>query len=343
MNHTDLCIAIAAPGGYAPDRALFERAVARLQAQGVAVRNYYDPDQVHQRFAGTDAGRLAGLNAAAQDPDAQVVLMLRGSYGMTRLLPQIDFHAMAASGKLFVGYSDITAFHMGLYAATGAISFAGPMVCDDFTRPEPVAYTLDQMWDCLRGPVHAVRGAAQGNPAVDVQGTLWGGNLAMLASMLGTPYFAGIDGGILFLEDISEHPYRVERMVLQLQQAGVLERQRALVLGDFSGYRLSAADNGYDFDAMLAYLRAHLGIPVVAGLPFGHIRERCTLPFGAPARLVSDAEGFTLTASGYPTLAALAGRANPSLPPYDADTDLTDHGAARGKGDAGLTGGKGHG
>lgn len=315
MTEHPLCIAIAAPGGHALNRAQFERGVARLRAQGITVHNYYDPDRVHQRFAATDAERLAQLNAAANDPDAQIVLMLRGSYGMNRILPQIDFHAMAASGKLFVGYSDITAFHMGLYAATGAISFAGPMVCDDLIRAEPVAYTLNQLWDCLRGPEHTVRGVAQGNPQVDLQGTLWGGNLAMLASLLGTPYFANIDNGILFLEDIGEHPYRVERMLLQLQQAGVLERQRAVVLGDFSGYRLGANDNGYDFDAMLAYMRERLPVPVLTGLPFGHIKERCTLPFGAQARLVSDADGFALTVSGYPTLAALAGRGNPVLPP----------------------------
>ncbi|GAB2840444.1 muramoyltetrapeptide carboxypeptidase [Pseudoduganella ginsengisoli] len=319
MNPPNLCIAIAAPGGYALDRAQFERGIARLQAQGITVHNYYDPDRVHQRFAATDAERLAQLNAAAQDPDAQVVVMLRGSYGMTRLLPDIDFRAMADSGKLFVGYSDITAFHMGLYAATGAMSFAGPMILDDFVRDEPVPYTLDQLWDCLRGPVHTVRGAAQGNPAVDVQGTLWGGNLAMLASLIGTPYFARIDHGILFIEDISEHPYRIERMLLQLQQAGVLEKQKALVLGDFSGYRLGPSDNGYDFDAMVAYLRGRLPIPVLTGLPFGHIRTRCTLPFGAQGRLVSDAEGFTLTATGYPTLAALSGCANPVLPAQGGD------------------------
>ena len=318
MTQHHLCIAIAAPGGYALDRPQFERGVARLRAQGVTVHNYYDPERVHQRFAATDAERLAQLNAAASDPDAQVVLMLRGSYGMTRLLPHIDFRAMADSGKLFVGYSDITAFHMGLYAATGAISFAGPMVCADLIRDELADYTLNQLWNCLRGPVHTVRGAAQGNPRVDVQGTLWGGNLAMLVSMLGTPYFKQVDNGILFLEDIGEHPYRIERMLLQLQQAGVLEQQQAVVLGDFSGYRLSPADNGYDFDAMLAYMRERLPVPVLTGLPFGHIKEHCTLPFGARARLVSGAEGFELTVSGYPTLAALAGRANPELPPLGA-------------------------
>ena len=131
---------------------------------------------------------------------------------------------------------------------------------------------------------------------------MWGGNLAMVVSLLGTPYFPRIDGGILYVEDIGEHPYRVERLLLQLQQAGVLERQRALVLGDFSGYKLGANDNGYDFDTMLAHLRATLPIPVISGLSFGHIPRRVTIPFGAQGRLVSDRDGFSLMLSDYPTV-----------------------------------------
>lgn len=295
-------IAIAAPGGYALDDTALARGIARLEAQGCIVHNYYQSERKFLRFAGTDDGRLAQLDAAAADPACQVVIMLRGQYGISRIMPRIDFRKMADSGKLFSGYSDITAFHMGLYQATGRISFAGPMMCDDFIREEPVEYTLRQFWDCLRGPTHSVRGTAAGNPLVDVQGTLWGGNLAMVNHLIGTRFWPQIDGGILFLEDIAEHPYRVERMLLQLHYAGVLERQRAIVLGDFSGYRLGAHDNGYDFDTMLAFIRETLPVPVLTGLPFGHVKERCTLPFGAQAQLVSDAEGFNLTVSAYPTL-----------------------------------------
>jgi muramoyltetrapeptide carboxypeptidase len=298
-------IAIAAPGGFALDQAALEAGIARLRAQGHVVHNYYDPEQKFQRFGGTDAGRLAQLNAAAADPDVQVVMALRGSYGISRILPQIDFDAMAASGKLFVGYSDFTAFHMGLMARTGWISFAGPMICDDFTRAEPDPFTLRQLADCLRGPRHVVTAVATGNPAVDVEGTLWGGNLAMLVHLLGTPYFPVIDDGILFVEDVNEHPYRVERMLLQLLHAGVIGRQRAVVLGDFSGYKLGQFENGYDFDAMLGYLRERLPVPVLTGLEFGHVRRRVTLPFGGRARLVSDAAGFSLDIGDYPTLPPL--------------------------------------
>jgi muramoyltetrapeptide carboxypeptidase len=295
-------IALVAPGGYAVEPEAVTRGIARLEAQGILVHNYYEHDKRHLRFGGTDEARLAQLNAAAADPDVQIVVALRGQYGLTRLMAHIDFDRMADSGKLFVGYSDITDFHMGLYARRGAISYAGPMFAGDFGAAEPVDFTLDNFWACLKGPTHTVAGQGAGNPALDVAGTVWGGNLAMVMSLVGTPWFPQIDGGILFLEDIAEHPYRVERMLLQLMQAGVLARQRAIVLGDFSGYRLAPSDNGYNFDEMLAYLRATLPCPILTGLEFGHIQRRVTIPFGAQGRLVSAVEGWRLTMSDYPTL-----------------------------------------
>lgn len=295
-------VAIAAPGGCAPDNDAVQRGVARLEAHGCLVHNYYDHASIYQRFGGTDQGRLAQLYDAAADPDVQVVMALRGQYGMSRLLPHIDFDAMARSGKVFVGYSDITAFHMALFAKTGAISYAGPMVAGDFGAVEPEQFTLDNFFQCLAGPKHTIAESACGNPALEVEGTIWGGNLAMFVSLLGTEFFPRIDDGILFFEDIAEHPYRIERLLLQLNQAGVLARQKAVVLGDFSGYRLSPADNGYDFDEMLAYLRQTLPVPILTGLSFGHIPRRVTIPFGAQARLKSDADGFALTLSDYPTV-----------------------------------------
>lgn len=298
-------IAIVAPAGQALDPCAVDRGIARLEDQGCLVHNYYDHNSIHERFGGTEAGRLAQLQAAVQDPDVQIIMALRGGYGTTRLLPHIDFEAIAASGKLVVGFSDVTAIHMGLLAKTGALSYAGPMIAGDFGAREPVQFTLDDFWHCLQGPTHTIHECASGNPGIQEEGRVWGGNLAMIVSLLGTPYFPAlplIDGGILYLEDIGEHPYRVERMLLQLQQAGVLERQRAVVLGDFSGYKLAPNDNGYDFDTMLAHLRATLPVPVLHGLSFGHIPRRVTIPFGAQGRLASTADGFSLTLSDYPTL-----------------------------------------
>ncbi|MET0268015.1 MAG: muramoyltetrapeptide carboxypeptidase [Duganella sp.] len=308
MNQQAIGIAIVAPGGYAPDSVALRAGVTRLEQQGFVIHNYYDDDAKYQRFGGTDAARLAQLHAAAADPAVQVVMALRGSYGMSRLLPHIDYRALADSGKLFVGYSDFTALQMALMKETGAISFAGPMICDDFTRAEPDSYTVQQLFDCLRGPQHQVHGAVADevvdNPLLDVNGRLWGGNLAMLTSLLGTPYFPTIDNGILFIEDVGEHPYRIERMLLQLLYAGVFDTQRALVLGEFTAYKAGAFDNGYDFAAMLAYLRERLPLPVLTGLPFGHVKRRATLPFGGMARLESQARAFALTISDYPTLPA---------------------------------------
>jgi muramoyltetrapeptide carboxypeptidase len=303
VNNQQIGIAIVAPSGYTLDSEALARGVARLEQLGHTVHNYVDTAQVFQRFGGTDDARLAQLHAAADNPDVQVVMALRGQYGLTRLLPQIDFARMAASGKIFVGFSDFTAFQMALLAQAGAMSYAGPMFLPDFAGRDTVDFTAGDFFDCLRGPTHRVTQAVAGNPQLDLQGTLWGGNLAMINSMLGTPYFPQVDGGILFVEDVNEHPYRVERMLLQLMQAGVLARQKALILGDFSAYKITPVDNGYDFDAMLSYLRATLPCPVLTGLQFGHCATRVTLPFGAAAALRSDGEQFTLTISGYPHLA----------------------------------------
>jgi muramoyltetrapeptide carboxypeptidase len=290
-------VGIVSPGGYAPDEGGLRRAIARLEAHGCTVRNYYEHGARHQRFGADDEERVAQLHDAARDPDVQVVIALRGGYGMSRL---------ANSGKLFVGHSDITALHMGLLAQDGAISFAGPMICDDFTREDESDFTMRQFWDCLRGPECRIDAtlpvSATDNPVLDCEGTLWGGNLSILTHLAGTPYLPAIEDGILFVEDINEHPYRIERMLLQLLHGGVLARQQALVLGDFSNYKLSDYDNGYDFEAMLAWLRREVDIPVVTGLPFGHVRDKVTLPVGARARLRSRARELRLDMSGYPTL-----------------------------------------
>ncbi|WP_426112755.1 LD-carboxypeptidase [Massilia sp. PWRC2] len=298
-------IAIIAPGGRPPDDARLPIGLERLRARGFVVHNYYEPDGAFQRFGGTDDGRLAQLKAALADPAIDVIMAMRGSYGLTRLLPRIDFDALAASGKIVVGFSDVTALHMGLMAKTGAMSYAGPMFAGDFCGDAEDALTMHSFFTCLAGPTHTIVEQVSGNPTVAVDGPVWGGNLAMLVSLLGTPYFPAlplIDGGIVYIEDVNEHPYRIERMLLQLLQAGILGCQRALVIGEVSAYRLSPADQGYDFDAMLAYLRATLPIPVLTGLRFGHSASRVTIPFGAAGRLRSDEQGFSLTLDGYPSL-----------------------------------------
>lgn len=294
------CIAIVAPSGYAAEPGALELAVNRLREDGCTVHCLCEETARFQRFAASDAERAAQLHAAASDPAVDIVLALRGGYGMSRLLHRLDLEALAASGKMFVGHSDFTIMHMGLLAH-GAASFAGPMLCADFSRTDPSPYTVDDFWRCLRGPQHTIRFQSAVHTPLAVSGTIWGGNLTMLAHLVGTPYLPQIENGILFLEDVNEHPYRIERMLLQLQHAGRL-KQRAIVFGDFSGYRLAEYDNGYDFAAMLDYLRTLIDVPLLTGLPFGHIRDKCTLVVGSQGNLVSDGTNCTLEMRGYPTL-----------------------------------------
>lgn len=296
------CIAIVSPSGYAPNPDAVTSGIATLQAQGCQVRNLTDPVYRHHRFGARDDQRIAQLYAAAQDPDVDIVMALRGGYGLTRLLPDLDFSLLARSGKLFVGHSDFTALQMGLLATQGHVTFSAPMLCDDFVREELSAFSLTDFWQCLSHSQHVVRGTATGNPEVDLHGTLWGGNLAMLTHLVGSPWLPQIDGGILFVEDVNEHPYRVERMLLQLLHAGVLQKQKALILGDFSGYKLTDYDNGYDFEQMLLWLRQQVPIPILSGLPIGHGRDKVTLPVGAPAHLYALNGHFSLTVSDYPHL-----------------------------------------
>ncbi len=166
----------------------------------------------------------------------------------------------------------------------GMPTFAGPMAAYDFGAETPSAFTLDHCWGLLGADHYEIECPLDG-PDFAGEGMLWGGNLAMVAHLVGTPHFPRVDGGILFLEDIGEHPYRVERMLYQLHFAGVLARQRAVLLGTFNGYELAANDNGYDAAAMVAHVRARFGPARVHGLPFGHMPEKLTLPVGGRCAL----------------------------------------------------------
>src|SRR5690606_7883054 len=173
--------------------------------------------------------------------------------------------AVADSGKIFVGHSDFTAFNLALLARTGAVSYTGPSAVPDFGQKSMDDLTADLFAEVMRDELEILSFESPDSDRVDARGVLWGGNLAMLATLLGTPFFPQIDGGILFLEDVGEHPYRIERMLTQLLHAGVLERQNAIVLGRFTEYRTATHDNGYDLDSVVKWLRGACRVPVVTG------------------------------------------------------------------------------
>ena len=205
----------------------------------------------------------------------------RGGYGVTRLLPHLDWTKLADSGKRFVGQSDFTAFNLALLAKTGLISYAGPTACYDFGAIKPEILTTEIFGEVMRGELEILSFESQQADTVDCRGILWGGNLAMITSLIGTPFMPKIKGGILFVEDVGEHPYRVERMLNQLAQAGILGKQKALLLGGFTNYRLAEHDRGYDLHSAIDFIRKSVKIPVIPGLPFGHTPMKATLPIGA--------------------------------------------------------------
>jgi muramoyltetrapeptide carboxypeptidase len=288
-------LAIVAVSGCALDGLAVERGLQVLRERGFVVHNYYAHDQKFQRFGATDAQRLSQLHAAIDNPDVHIVMALRGSYGLSRLLPHIDYKKIAESKKYLVGHSDFNALQLAMLAKTDTSSFCGPMLCDDFSREELSTYTHSQFFDCIQNHQHMIRFEDVDHTELDVSGRLWGGNLAMLCHLLGTEYFPRIEDGILFVEDIAEHPYRVERMMLQLHFAGVLQRQKAIVFGNFSAYKLAPHDNGYDFEQMIIYLRSVLGVPIVTGLPFGHIKDKASLVIGSDARLIANQGTLSLS------------------------------------------------
>lgn len=296
---------LIAPSGYCINQQAAARGVQRLEEAGHTVMNREVITRRWQRFAGSDAERLADVNALVDLPGANtLVLPVRGGYGASRLLRDIDWEGLALRQQqnplLICGHSDFTAIQMGLLSR-GVITFSGPMLAANFGAETEEAFTLDHFWRALRNKTFSVEWRGEG-PACRESGTLWGGNLAMLVSLIGTPWLPNIDGGILVLEDINEHPFRVERMLLSLHHAGILNRQKAIVFGSFSNSAPNDYDAGYTLQSMIDYLRTQIAVPLVSGLDFGHEARTVTLPLGAQATLNHDGEQTQLTLTAHSVL-----------------------------------------
>ena len=290
-------IYIYSPSGAVRDKAAFRRGVKRLQALGHTVEVDADALRSHMRFAGDDETRIAAIQRAAHS-GADVALISRGGYGLTRILDRIDYAAVARAiqgGTDFVGISDFTAFQLALLRKTGAVSWAGPALCEGFgAEPQPDDIMEDCFADLLLGQGEGTgwrlpaprKGRALPEELHIRNATLWGGNLAVLVSLLGTPYFPQVKGGVLFLEDIAEPPYRVERMLSQLLHSGVLARQKAVLLGQFTEYKLTPHDKGFTMQTVFDGLAQQLPLPVLGNLPYGHVPTKVLLPVGAKVELV---------------------------------------------------------
>ncbi len=319
-------IYIYSPSSTVRDKAAFKRGVKRLKALGHDV----DIDEAalakHMRFAGDDAIRVGSIARAAAS-EADIALITRGGYGLTRILPAIPYKAIARSierGTQWVGNSDFTALQSALLAKTGAITWAGPSLGEDFgcanhgsaelaatAEPDDIMEAcFDDLvqgigegtgWRMPKKPApklaknatHSVAGnvhtTGTSKPLSIQNATLWGGNLNVMTALLATPYLPPIDKGILFFEDVGEHPYRVERMLTSWLHAGILQRQRAIVLGQFTGFKpVPGYDSGFGMASVVQWLRTQTKTPILTGLPFGHVPTKVCLPVGAKVSLNTE-------------------------------------------------------
>ncbi len=288
-------MALVAPAGPLLERDDLARAEALCRALGYEPVLGRNTAQHHGYFAGTDEQRLADFNAALGDSEVAAVWCIRGGYGTTRILDQLDFDALARRPKPVMGYSDITAVLNAVTRRTGLVTFHAPMArvsMPPFSRwhfervlgsaepagrlgrlPDPpdVLLPRDNRIATLHGGV--------------AEGPLAGGNLTLLQCLIGTPHFPDLDGAILFLEDVGEDLYRVDRMLAHLRMTGALERLAGIAVGRFTELKREMSDGALGFDEVLANYFLPLGIPVAYGFPIGHIDDQWTLPLGVRARL----------------------------------------------------------
>ena len=296
---------IFSPSGYVTEPAAVRRAVRVLAGYGYDVHLDEAALVRHQRFAGDDATRAAALHRTAALAPA-IAMATRGGYGMTRLMDMLDWKLLGRSveqGTRWVGYSDVTALHLGLLAHAKVPSWAGPVAGSDFGR-RPQDGGLDEVTvgcflEAMRGELEAVGfRTEQGFDGLQRRGVLWGGNLTLVCSLLGTRHWPRVKGGLLFLEDVNEHPYRVERCLLQLHQAGVLDAQQAVLLGSFSGWEPADNDRGYRLKHAVEAVRTRTATPILTGLPFGHVRTRVSLPVGRRVELAVQGRDVLLAIGG---------------------------------------------
>lgn len=292
-------VALVAPSGPLFDHDDLTRAMELCRVLGHEPVPGRHAARRHGYLAGTDAERLEDLNGALRDPTIDAVWCIRGGYGITRILDQVDFGALARRPKPVIGFSDVTALLNAATCAAGVITFHGP------TARQPMsAFTRRHFAEvlCCAEPA-GVLDRLQPPPDVFVpraprivtlrpgraEGPLAGGNLSLLQCLLGTPWMPDLSGALLFLEDAGEKLYRVDRMLSHLRLAGAFDRLAGVVVGQFTGLDRGESEGAPGLDEVLDGYFGGLGIPVAYGFPIGHLDEQWTLPIGARAALDAGA------------------------------------------------------
>ncbi len=284
------------PGSFAPDEAL-QKAYQNMEALGLKVKAAKNLRAQRGFNAGTDAQRLEDLHSMFADPEVKAVWCVRGGYGCTRLLPFIDFDLIRQNPKIFIGYSDVTALLQAIYLQTGLVCFHGPVASATFTDYSKVQLTALLMES---REAHAISIADSQKAKKDPEyqplvirqgkasGILAGGNLSLMAAMAGTPHAFDLTGKLVFIEEVEERPYRVDRMLTTLLQASNLHKAAGIALGVFSACQPKKDELSLSLMETLQDRLAGLGIPVAYGLSFGHVADNCTLPVGISATLNTD-------------------------------------------------------
>jgi muramoyltetrapeptide carboxypeptidase len=292
-------VALIAPAGPLLERDDLTRAEALCCALGYEPVLGRNAHHHHGYLAGTDEERLSDLNQALQDPTLDAIWCIRGGYGVTRLLDRVDYGAMARHPKALIGFSDITALLNAMSCVAGVVTFHGPVArasMPPFSRAhfEQVLTRPDSPGRLGRLPDPADVLVPQESRIVTLrggsaEGPLAGGNLTLLQCLIGTPWFPDLTGAILFLEDVGEQLYRVDRALAQLRAIGALQRLAGIIVGRFTDLDRAGRDGAFGFDQVLATYFGPLNIPVAYGFPIGHIDAQWTLPLKIRARLDADA------------------------------------------------------
>ncbi|WP_230657577.1 LD-carboxypeptidase [Psychrobacter sp. I-STPA10] len=294
-------------------------ALQRLMCAGFDIANPEIVQRQFLRFAGTDRQRASDLQNIATGGIAAPKLLLgvRGGYGAMRVLPLVDWaslgRVMHEHGTILAGFSDVTAVQCALLAQGEMSSLSAPMLYGEFGKEhlsEANRQSCQYFVQALTVPNLSIRvqpsrillPTATNNPSV-MTGTIWGGNLSVVSALVGSPYLPQPDGGIVFLEDVGEQPYRIERMLYSLYLSGAFKRQQAIVLGAFSSMGTDGYDKRYDLLEVVAQLQKVTNLPVFMDLPFGHVANKFSFPLGARCTLTRlDNAGFRLDFANYPTL-----------------------------------------
>ncbi len=278
------------PSGALHEDEAYERAHAALRGLGLRTREAPNLRARYGHMAGTPRQRADDLHAMFSDPGIAGILAVTGGSGANRVLPLLDMGLLARHPKFLGGFSDLTALITAVHGATGLVTFHSPLARSDwnaFSAEHFRAVAMAGEAPLLRNPADLPPRPLCGGVA---RGPLQGGNLAVLTSLAGTPHFPDLTGAILFLEDVNEYLYRVDRMFTTLALGGHLARVAGVVLGGFTSCKPSEGSYGtLTLDEILADHLGGLGVPVLRNAAFGHIGPKWTLPLGVPAELDADA------------------------------------------------------